>query len=444
MAIVDYEDQPEKIPHPVDIVHEPQVHESTLIDTAFTPRSNIITQVQGAPWKVAFYSQVLGKDSALYGHSPTKDTLNQSYIKTMDLVLRVTSALSTSQDDKTNAFIVEGTAVAMPYLRPNQGDMFVADIGDGRKGIFRIQRTNQKSFYKESVTEIDYVLVSYTDGSGDTRYKDLESKVIETRYYVEDYIKYNQNPYATEERYHTHALLKERYQELLDHYLRYYYSERFKTLLIPYQQTFTYDPFLVRFFHRAFDVHQNPRASGIKVFNVSDIYRYQALSIWDVLLERDRDMLPDIFSRYTLIGVNTFTTTPMLEGIRYSGMQDVIYPVNPRLTVDMTTQDNSQLLRERLLLDDSPDTRAYLQYQHTPLIHPVCKCSHYVFSPHFYAKDKHMSWLEAQTHLYIENQPINHDVLKALLDDYQHWGSVERFYYTPVLLLLMYSVIRGI
>lgn len=441
MAIVDYEELPEKKPEPLDPVMEPKHHKSILVDTEYVPRTSILTQINGAPWKVDFYSQVLGKDSALYGHSPDKDALNQAYIKTCDLVLKVTSPLSSSQDNKTNEFEVTGTATVMPNIRPNQGDMFVANIGDGRKGIFRITQVEQKSYFKEAVTEINYLLAAYADGSGLARYQDLEKKTIETRHYVHEFSLYHQNPFTSSEDYGLYTNIKERYRELLERYIRYYYSKRYKTLIVPQQKNVTYDHFLTQFFHRSFNLDGTEAMDGLKVLNVNDDYKMQALSFWDMLLDRDADMREDVFTCYTLVTTQSFTQEPLLGGIRYSGIQETVLPINPRYDVDMESQV-SQYLRDRITLDASQDTRAYTNHQGTPLIYPACKSGSYVLSQAFYREDKHMSLLEAQVLSYIRTEPVDREVLKALLKDYTHWGALERFYYTPILLLLMHSVIR--
>ena len=72
MAVLGHEKEPQKKPIRSQEI-KPQLIESpkaksTLIDTSYTPRINIITQIAGAPWKVVWYSQVLADDSQLQGH----------------------------------------------------------------------------------------------------------------------------------------------------------------------------------------------------------------------------------------------------------------------------------------------------------------------------------------------------------------------------------------
>lgn len=443
MALVDYESKEEKKPLPSMPLIEPEGYKSTLIDTTFTMRSNIITQISGAPWKVDFYSQVLNDDTALNGHAPGKDALNQSYIKTVGYILRVTSPLTASQDTKSNAFNVNGTANTFPFLRPNQGDMFVADIGDGRKGIFRIITTEEKSFYKESTATIDYQLVSYADGpQGNTRFQDLESKVIEVRHFVHEFMDYNQNPFVSTEQYQNYKVLEEAYTEIADNYYRLFTSKKYKSILIPCQKTLTYDSFLVRFLIKAFDGNVTPRASMLKSFNVSEDSYMNLPTLWDALLDRDTDLMNYITTRMMLVPTLHFTREPMLEGIYYSGINETLYPINPIPDIDSTCPDKLKVCVGPSIIP-SNDFKSTVPYQGSPLIKKAAQSDYYIFSKDFYFRTQDVSLLEAQTWLYLENKPLNQDVLVALVKEYHQWGSVEKCYYLPILLLLIHSVIRG-
>lgn len=444
MAIMNYKEVPEKKPVQVPDAIESPKHQSTLIDTKYTPRYNILTQIEGSPWKVDYYSQVLNDDTALQGHSPGKDALNQSYILVKDFIFKVTSPLSTSQDPRTNTFLVVGTANVYPFLKPNQGDMFIADIGDGRSGLFRITTVEEKSIYKETTASIDYQLVSYADGvGGEKRFKDITDKVVETRHFVREFTDYNQNPYVTDDDYNTYKLLSGLYPEIVDNYYRMFVSRRYKCLLVPGQAIPTYDPFLTRFMVRAFDASNTKRSTLIKTFNVKEDPVMSLPTLWDALYDRDEDILNYITTQMVLVPSKSFTTDPILEGIYYSGMQEVIYPYNPVPDVDGFSPC---ILKDatRSALTPSADTKAKNHYQGTPLIPETHQKLWYVFTKNFYDCNKHMTIIEAQTWRYIRNEPVDQDKVLALANDYHNWGSLEKFYYVPILLLLIHSIIRGI
>lgn len=445
MPLIDYNEAPEKKPQPVPSVIEAPDFNSILIDTEYVPRRSILTQIEGGPWKVILYSQVLGKDSALNGHNPGKDDLNQAFIETKDFILRVTSPLTTSQDTTSNSMNVVGSANTYPGIKINQGDMFVANVGDGRAGIFRVTNVEEKSYFKDTTAAIDYVLVSWADnGKGKERYQDLISKVIRTDHFVYEFMEYNQDPYLISDDYNKYLTLKDAKQEILDLHLRLFVNKELKALVVPGQKPMkTYDHFFTLFMHRCFDINDSLFMTRFKVFNVSDDPWMDAYTIWNVLTEREEELMRYATQLYALAPTEKFTKDGMLEGVYYSGFDDVIYPLNPPLGGDFCPCCCPKIEVSGTSLVPSCDMRVINNYNGTPLIYPACKDGYYVFSRHFYEEDKQMSLMEAQTWKYIKKEPLDIDIILALVKEYHQWGSLEKFYYLPVILLFINSTIRG-
>ena len=448
MAILTHKQAPELKPESVKNRIESRPTKSILVDTEHVNRNNLITQIQGSPWQVDFYSQVVNDDSALAGHQPGKDALNQAYIKTCNFILKVTSPLSTTQQQDTASFEVTGSANVYPYLKPNQGDVFVADIGDGRLGIFRITNTEEKSIYKETTASIDYVLVAYADNRyNNKRYLDLEAKVIQTKYFVKEFIDYHQNPYLTDYDYNLVKDLTKHYTRLLDHYFNYYLSKEYKTFLVPLQSSLTYDPYLTSCLVKAFDTYSHPLASLVKTFNVNEDYQYKLPTVWDLVLNRDEYLYPDIIQRALLVGSNRFSKDPLLEGIYFSGVETVIYPVTngtggePKLDSYYSSKLTEACVP---LLGKSTNTRSINNYLGVPIIKPAWLQGYYIFSQDFYRRTSNLSVLEAQLDLYIRAKPNDPAALKAIVEDIPNWGSVERFYYIPFVLFMLDNIKRGI
>ena len=73
---------------------------------------------------------------------------------------------------------VNGTADVYPFIIPNVGDMFAADVGDGKEGVFTITSTEKKSLLKEAVYTIEYTLLYYSNSDLQRR-NDLITKSIQ-------------------------------------------------------------------------------------------------------------------------------------------------------------------------------------------------------------------------------------------------------------------------
>lgn len=449
MAIVNYQDEPQKKPQEIKPLIEPKDFKSNILDTRYIPKSSIITQIDGAPWKVNFYSQVVNDDNALQGHSPGKDRLTQQYVKTIDMILKVTSPLTTSQDDRSNSMIVSGSANTYPSLKPNQGDMFIADIGEGRTGIFRVTSVEEKSIFKETTSSIDYLLVSYADGTlSDKRVQDLELKVIKEQYFVRDFMLYNQNPFLATDEYNLLEYISKQYHLVVDNYFRMFTSHRLKSILIPNQKQITYDSFLATFLSKAFDGSDTDNAIYFTLFKLNEDRVMELPTIWNVLLERNPSLLSYCTTKVGIVDTSRFTHDPMLEGVKYVGIDYIVYPINPVVDIDTEylldskVSNNTNLVS--LSINGSTDEKSIGLFNNTVLIKRINQCTYYVLSKDFYLNTDNQSVLEGQVWKYLRNEPVDIRAIDALVKDYHNWGRVEKFYYIPILLVLMKSIIRGI
>lgn len=80
-----------------------------------------------------------------------------------------------------------------------------------------------------------------------------------------------------------------------------------------------------------------------------------------------------------------------------------------------------------------------------PLVFPVKYDENYVFSEAFYTADRsNQSWLEYLVTQMLSREAISSDVLLAICDKAYGWGTLERYYYTPVLLMLIHYTVRGL
>jgi hypothetical protein len=77
------------------------------------------------------------------------------------------------------------------------------------------------------------------------------------------------------------------------------------------------------------------------------------------------------------------------------------------------------------------------------VIYPVLSDASYVLSSNFYNSTATMSLLEVLTWDYINGKSISPTVLVQLISNYAAWGGLERFYYLPIVLILIRSVVRN-
>lgn len=453
-------------------------YKGITVDTKVEPVENLLEHVEGSSWIVTYYSQVLNLDSNTAGQQQSVAAVHQQYTRIMKLELKVNSALSYSQEPTTKQSQVVGSATMYPFLIPNQGDMFIADMGNGQEAVFEITRSERKSVFRRTVHQIEYKVVDY---AVPTRTADLDRKTVRKLVYDRDFHTLGQNPLLFEEEHETLLFLRRNYKEQLRRYMEVNYSREFATLILPGQSSVVYDPYLTHAFLQFFDAWDLDRIQSLKEYNRDEDDAMRATQIWEAIRLRDISLLPDCFVQYGTVNCKRFTREPRMYGLYHSGMGYVIYPVDPLLSVDYGRVQN-QKLPDATVLEEAPqamkpslinmlgspikslnaqfktvvvdgfvaadiDGNVFDPPEPPPLIHKAMQGNYYVFSKAFYENDRTpgaQSQLELLVRSYLLGEPIQKKYLKLLVDDMVNWNALDRFYFTPVLLVLIKAAIKDI
>lgn len=423
-------------------------YDGTVVDQRWTSKANLLTHIEGSSWTVTYYSQVLGKNSPLSGQQLSLDAPYQSYKKICDLELKVTSALSTSQESDSKEMQVNGSALIYPFMVPNEGDMFVADIGEGKLGLFRITATVKKSIFKAACYEINYTL----DTDNEEKRIDLEHKVVDTLQFNKDYLNFGKDPLLIKSDHQALLDLKKAYEVLLYQYFKKFFSNEFKTLIVPSQGGRTvYDHFLVKFLLDTIDNWDCQDVSFLRALVVDDDPVMESDNLWTALQHRDADYLQTGFTQIGLVSTRAFTANPRLNGIRYTGIQSVIYPTDPVVTVDGELIGTAKVL-EIHSLAASPHKGGQLNAMvrsiniqavagHWANLYPVTRDNCYVLSRSFYENSPDQSYLESLTWKFLNNEAPDPQVLIEASKSQAHWGILEQFYYVPLILFFIKTLI---
>lgn len=311
---------------PQQVRHMSKAYRGVTVDTAYQPRQNIIMHVEGSPWSVNYYSQMIGLDDAVQGQGLGTLGIQQQYKLVRNMEVRVQSPLSPSQISETKEMVYTGTAVVYPFVIPNVGDIFLADIGDGREGVFQVTSSERKSIYREACHEIEYKMLDY---SSNGRVEDLDKKTVQIFHFERDFIKHGHNPLLFEHVFKHYIVLRDAYPRLVDLFLRRFYSQEFTTLCVPDQAHYTYDPFHARGFNSHFGRWDTATFKHIRILNADEDPAMSAFSLWDAIAARDRLTLNSAFQRAGVVDVSRFNKKSYYDGIRFSGFKRTIYPEDP-------------------------------------------------------------------------------------------------------------------
>lgn len=411
---------------------------------------NLLTHIAGSSWSVDYYSQQISDDSELRPLDVGVDPVYQQYIKINDYEFKVTSSLSSTQNQETNEFEVTGEATTYPSLIPNVGDMFTAGVGDGRRAIFTITDAERLTIMKETCYNISYTLVSFTD---DPRFEDLELKVVKTTHFIKKLLQHEQDPIVVGDDYNNYLLLTQSTDRLITLYFEQFYDKGNSTLLLPDQSERTYDTFLVGFIRKFMDTKTHPYLSKLSVFKTTLIGDNVPLTLWDILLRHYESLIPIACKKMSLTRTTAFKTGPFTDSVYYTDIQKVYYPSEGQgfsTVVKSTPLDLDEgikyFLDNNIVNQETPISQDYvLMESDRHWIKPVMIDDNYVFSQAFYDGDRqNMSILESMSTDALEGIPLDQKQLYKMVKTCNEWSKLDQFYYIPILLLLTKMAVHGL
>lgn len=440
---------PAEVRPSIPAVASPQA-KPPIVDTLQQPRSTLGAYVEGAVYTVDYYSQVLTEDSALYAHDPSASAINQTFKKISRLEIRLTESLSSQQNEQEKTFTVRGSGHITHGVIPNSGDMFAADVGDGREGIFQVNTSEKRSIFKDSVYHVQFQLLYFSKDDTAKR-ADLENKAVAKYHYIRDFARWGQNPVVSDGRYKSLQELQVLYTQMVNHYFEWFYSRDRGTFLVPGQLGTVYDPNIVAAMHAIVPVRDFPDIQKVRHWSTQDDNLLKQPNLLTALLKRDDKLLIIANRKMGTVNVGAFTNYAPMRSIRYSGMDRIVYPILQNGSIDHSRNGMDRVAVPEPLAD-VPSLYGHLEAMgrsekppmavDIPEIHPVLIDDNYILSSAFYTNSAGMSLLEKLTRDYLEGEGINPEHLHYLASNYFAWGGLERFYYIPILIILTQSLLR--
>lgn len=423
-----------------------------IYDDKNQPLHNLLAYVEGSPWSVTYYSQIVGDANDLRELDPTQTSVLQQYQEIKELEIRVGSQLNPSYDATTGITTVTGSATIYPFLIPNTLDYFISDAGDNRRGIFRVTNVERMTLSRDSVYTIDYEMVGYAEVDI-ALYDNLISKVIRSYHFSKDRLIEGLSPTLKTSDYNTLTNLKAIYKLIVKRYFRTFFNKRYSTLVLPGQKYAIYDSYLVDFLFKIVDTSDANELRYIKQLPTDqDLYLNQP-QFWELLLDRDYTMIDEVNSEMSIANKTLFNNNSYIHELRYTNIQYIVYPTQ----VDNTMLIDGHVVKKSTL--STPDiieitshngglasllTGSYVDVLSTiPLIKLVTVDTKYILSNDFYIGGTNLSLLEQLTRDYIKNHTLDLVKINVLANAYEHWGRLEQYYYGPILMLLMKQADRN-
>lgn len=428
--------------------------------------------VDGSSWEVVYYSQLLGASDQPGPLDINRSATDQQYCRVRNMEIKVTSPLTATEETPGRSHTLEGAATVYPHVKPNVGDMFVADVGDGRAGLFAVTAVRRMTHLMETYSEIEYGLVTLLD-SNPAMQRNLDAKTKKKMVWYEEFLKYGENPQILESFYEDILTLNQNYYDLAHFYMRDFFSTRLSTLLVPGQKGPTYDPYLTKELVQWL-VDDIPELRRIKMPSITANIYNNNYTLWAALSLMKYSYLRNSVQQARLLTTKAFRGVPDVSGIYYTGIQWVVCPSDAPDNVDseydiesscccvggigkgydftkggtllqatgMKWKDLLRYIPSGTLDGFTDEPKDSQKLENLPDIVPVTIDEYYVLSEPMYRGGKLSSKLEVLVKQALNQEPIDTVTLVDLVRKASNWPNLERYYYHPILFALIKVVVR--
>lgn len=431
---------------------------TALVQTRETPRESLITQVSGSILIITLFNQILGSNDQTKPQAQELGAPWQQYHRINAMETRLQGDFSFSFEEEGAERTVTGTLVTYPGVVPKIFDPFYADAGDGRTGNFQITGVEPLSYMKQACYSVRFQLLARDD---QRRMADLDAKTVKTSHFVADFMRFGKNPILIDSLFHDYRTLFRTSETMIGEYMRLNFSEISQTLVIPGQDFTCYDPFLVSAVLSILETTEHPLLRKVSAHNTDAQYAFRTTTVWNALLQMEPSHLHLACQRMGLVQKGVARNRANYGGVYWSRIDMIMYPMEAREDADAMrwpspvvtpvplaqgpapVRDFNRLIRQK-------DTTAVIVVEardpedKVPNIHNVDCDDYYVFSKAFYEEDyTGMSHLEKLVWSVLNQNELDVPKLAELVAQSKFWDKLERFYYVPVLMILITLALRG-
>ncbi len=402
--------EPEVIPKAPTISYTPTTprvgvrlggeYKNSVVDIRERSINQLLSYVEGSKWVVNYYRQLLSKDMEGASFQYTTDSPTQQYEKIDEYPLRVTDPLSTSQNEETLNFEVSGSSI-LPYaIVPNVGDLFVGDIGDGREALFSIEKIVRKTILKNTVYEIEYVLLNYISHQIDYI---LNRCTVRQLYHSNDFLGAQMGPLITSKLLHEYKKISDFIVKASFDYIDRFKDDNTQAILYIDKDYKIYDPYISVFFDTIIPKHY---IDYNKLPKVLTVYELPKKTILDSILYKDKSLCT-INPYVETLKVSVYFNLLIYNGVFFTEVDKVINVYN-----DLDNWVNG--------VDE-----------------------YYIFSKAFYCDEVLLSDIEHLIKDYLNNMPLNIKRFINTIESIHLLDSIKCFYYIPILIALAIDYTRN-
>lgn len=411
MGIVNY--TPKHIHRHKDIPKPAREDYATITSSNRDCKIKRITGItDAAPWVVEYYKQHLDQDDATHHADPSLSGCYQQYCLISKYTLLMLTPLTMDSD---------GTALMNSDLIPNVGDV-VIDKGSSPWLFVRVievetvKTVTETPSYKVTLREF-----GYTD-EDDVNYIDLQEKL-----YCESGTDNNGN-IVPKDSLELNKRLSKHYCTVASIYMETFINTDTELLTYIEGKTSIYDHHLADFVQRTIENRYMYHHQGFRLLHVHETE--PMMTIYNELLNLDVRIASKVHEKVNILDKTSISKDLTVQGLKLA-------PVS-HLAVAMDVLEDGVGIPLSTLFSEMKD---YELTDGKADIAPVNVDESYVFTDGYYAGGDGLTLLEDTVYGYLHGDAPTPTSLFKLYEGYKEWTPLDRFYLTPILLLLTKIVI---
>lgn len=407
-----------------NIVTEPS--RTTVVDLDRVPDTYLLQYVEGSEWPTeAYYRRLMGKNDPKMLFDPKQDSPVQQFECIHYLELRVNSPLSRDQAQDNKTFTMSGNSTLANSIVPNEGDIFLASLGDNRLGVFNVTSSQRNSNNKIATYSIEYTLLF--EATPEHR-AILDRCTVREFYYVKERSWTGGDTLLTPNEYNGFLAIGEQIVAIEQTYVKRFFNEEAQTILFPNQAFgMAYDVFLAQFIR---DIGLTLVGKDIRIYPHPTRPIRDIETLWTAIINQQTLFLSDYNRKNKALSTRSFRTMQTYNTVGWSKILVTRYFSEDAPTRQMPAEwpkfDEFDTTAT-LTLDGSGDTiPAFLAPTYTP----------YVLTDAFY-NGGYSSALEYALKLYLNKQPLSTKLALELSRAVFKLPKNVQLYYVPLVYVLL-------
>lgn len=392
-------------------------YKHSIVDSSYQPETGLLSMVDGAPRLVEYYRQHLAAHEEPIVFQPNDVATYQSYTRIKQLIIKQEGNGAYNFDPETGQSSSSYTGYVIFDLTPIRGDVFIADIGDGKAGLFVLtEQPEIRNFTANKVYYITYQLVSILTNN---LWEELNKRVVKELVYSKDSAVNGGNAVITTGEYDIEKKLMKWMTSIAEYLMSAYYWNDEKTIAIKQEQSWVYDPYLTEFITAVIPHQLRPRYSWINQPSIQygghSIGYNSTVNIWTVLLKKDFNLLQVCKRKAGMVPTISVASTRLYGNI-----------FNSTFDYFIATDPENFLAGERYYNFDG-------KVPYTP---PKIDDFTYIFTEEFYEGNPQNEFESIIVDV-LKNDVIDRKRLLAYCEGYFKLDYKEKLYHGAILMLLL-------